>query len=225
MKLKQEYDSKVLTNIEKLLTGFHESLTKFDFPSTTSLSQEKISSVVLSVESCFKTEFAPILDLVLRLPTNYPRPSMNVSQGGWGSSKDSGEEKGKVVGKVISTQILTSIQMKSIVTSSTTTTKIYPNVEFNILKLQSNKGLNINEGGSGSSTAKPVTTFDPKDKGKGVHVEPTTEEKKKLREIKMEKLRQLNNIMSQIANDPPHPNKGDPNKVWCNEIIEGTTFN
>lgn len=53
-------------------------------------------------------------------------------------------------------------------------------------KIQSNKGLNISERDSGSSTVKHVTTVEPKDKGKGIHVEPTTEEKNKLQELEFE---------------------------------------
>lgn len=66
--------------------------------------------------------------------------------------------------------------MKAIMTTSTKTTT--SNVEVDMSKLQSKKALNISEGGSGSSTIKHVTTSDPKDNGKGVHVEPTIEEKK-----------------------------------------------
>ncbi|CAI9299141.1 unnamed protein product [Lactuca saligna] len=55
-----------------LLKGFHDRLSKFDIPSTTSPSQEQMSYVVSLVESCFKTQLAPILDLVLQLPTNFP---------------------------------------------------------------------------------------------------------------------------------------------------------
>ncbi|CAI9294224.1 unnamed protein product [Lactuca saligna] len=52
--------------------------------------------------SCFKTQLAPILDIVLRLPANAIRPSMLMSQGEdkGGSLKDGGGDKGKVVGKV-----------------------------------------------------------------------------------------------------------------------------
>lgn len=81
LKLKKESNDKVFTSIENSLTGFYEILSKFDFPSTNLISQEKISFVVLSMESCFKTELALILDLVLRLPKNAPCSSTNVSQG------------------------------------------------------------------------------------------------------------------------------------------------
>lgn len=88
-----------------------------------------------------------------------------------GSSKYGCEDKGKVAGKVFTTQIPISISVKPILTASTTT----PNIE---VELQSKKGLNINEGGSGSSTFKLVATLEPKGKGKGVHVEPFEEKKK-----------------------------------------------
>lgn len=107
---------------------------------------------------------------------------------------------------------------------TTSTTMSTPNVEVDLSKLQSEKGFNISEVGSRSSTAKPVTTSDPKDKGKGVHVEPTTEEKKKFQELEMERLRHLNNMMRLRVNDPPCLNKGDPNKVWCYETIESATY-
>lgn len=54
------------------------------------------------------------------------------------------------------------------------------NIEVDMSKIQSKKGRSVNEGGSGSSSHKPVTTSDPNEKGKYVHVEPTTEEKKNL---------------------------------------------
>lgn len=99
-KLKKESDGKVFTNTDNSLTSFHDRLLKFDIPSMTSISQEKISFMVSSVESYFKTQLALILVLVLRLPTNVPRPSMLVSQGGDkdGSSKDEGEDKGIFLG-------------------------------------------------------------------------------------------------------------------------------
>ena len=105
---------------------------------------------------------------------------MNVSQGGdkgYGSSSDGGEEIGKIFGQVFPNQIPTSLPMKSIMTTSTKNT--IPNVEFDMSKLQSKKGLNIIEKASGSSTAKPVATSDPKDKGKGVKVDTIQKENKK----------------------------------------------
>lgn len=72
---------KIFTNIDNSLTGFHDCLSKFDIPSTTLISLEQISYVVSSLESCFKTQLAPVLDLVLYLPTNASHPLMLVSQG------------------------------------------------------------------------------------------------------------------------------------------------
>lgn len=92
----------------KTLTSFQETLSKFDFTSKYSISQDHISSMVSYEESCFKTGFSHILDIVLCLPTNAPCPIMNVSQEekGVGSSKDSGEDKGKFMGKLISKFLL-----------------------------------------------------------------------------------------------------------------------
>lgn len=45
------------------------------------------------------------------------------------------------------------------------------------------KGRNINYDGSGSSMVKPVTTTELKNKGKGTHVEPSEEEKKRTQDI------------------------------------------
>ncbi|CAI9295040.1 unnamed protein product [Lactuca saligna] len=59
-----------------------------------SISQDSISSMVSNIETSIKAELAPILNLVLRLPTNAP-PSMHVSQGverGVSLSKRSGED-------------------------------------------------------------------------------------------------------------------------------------
>lgn len=70
--------------------------------------------MVTSVESCFKSELAPIIGLFLRLLTNAPR-SMNVSQGGIKgvcSSEVIDEDKGMVVGRVMSTQIPNLLPMK-----------------------------------------------------------------------------------------------------------------
>ena len=81
LKDKKEADGQVFTKIENTLFGFNERLSKFDFPST-SIYQEKLSPMILLVESCFKIVLFPILDLVPRLPTNAPRSSANVSLGG-----------------------------------------------------------------------------------------------------------------------------------------------
>lgn len=71
---------KFLSPLRKPLQVFTKS--DFDLPSKTAISSELLSSVVSLIGSCFKTELAPIVDLALRLPTNDPCPSANVSQGG-----------------------------------------------------------------------------------------------------------------------------------------------
>ena len=52
LKLKKEFDGKVFIATENSFTSFHYSLSKFNFLSTTSISQEQILHVVTSVESC-----------------------------------------------------------------------------------------------------------------------------------------------------------------------------
>lgn len=71
------------------------------------------------MESCFKTQLALILDLVLRLPTNALHPWILVSQGEYkgSSSKDGDEDKGKVDGKVFNTQIPIQILVKPVHTT------------------------------------------------------------------------------------------------------------
>lgn len=115
-----------------------------------------------SVESCFKSELAPIVDLGLRLPTNAPC-YVNVSQEGErgvGSSKISGDDKRKVVGRVISTQIPTTIQMKPVLSTSTTITTD-PNINVGLSKLQQKKGISIGKGGSSSIVIKTTSTVNP----------------------------------------------------------------
>lgn len=221
LKDKKEEDVKLFVSVEKSISGFLEALMKFYVPSTTWVSQEQLSSMLSFLESCFKTNLSPFLDLVMWLPTNSPR-SMNVSQGGERgvvASKDSREDKGKVFWKVISTQIPMFLPMKPIITTSSTTTPM-PNVKVDLFKLQHKKVIWIWEGGSISWAVKPITNTFPKDKGKRVHVEPLAKEKKRLQEIELERMRQLSNIMRQRIDDPLGLNKGDPNKVWNNEMIE-----
>lgn len=142
--MKKESDENVFRSINNSLTSFHDRLSKFDVQPTTSVSEEKHSKVVFSVETFFKNRHAPILDLVLRLPTNDPRLLMLMSQkeDKGGSSKDGEEEKGNVVGKVYTTQILTLILVKHVPTASTTTSS--QNVKVVVSKLPSKKGMNIN---------------------------------------------------------------------------------
>lgn len=79
------------------------------------------------------------------------------------SSKVGGNEKPNMVVKIFSKQIPTSIPIKPVQTMATTTTS-NSTVNVDMLKLESNKGWNINEGGSGSSTVKPTKTTGKKDK-------------------------------------------------------------
>lgn len=78
----------------------------------------------------------------------------------------------------------------------------------------------IKEGGS-SLIFKPIGVSS-KDKGKGL--EPTEEEKRKMKELQAAKLRQLNSFLRQRVNDPRGLNKGDANKLWNDETIELVTY-
>lgn len=49
MKLKTEADGKLFVNIEKSLIGFQDILSKFDFPSHTSLSQDFFNAFICKV--------------------------------------------------------------------------------------------------------------------------------------------------------------------------------
>lgn len=64
-----------------------------------------------------------------------------------------------------------------------------------------------------SGNIKTTSNVDFKDKGKSIQVEPSTEEKKRLHEIKVERKRPINNILSQSVNDLPGLNKGDPTRL------------
>lgn len=122
--------------------------------------------------------------------------------------------------RFISNQIMTTIQTKLVVTATTTDT----NINVNLSKLQQKKEISIGEGGSSPAIIKTTSIVDSKYKGKGVHVEPSAKEKKRLQELEMEKLRQLNRILMQMKDNPLGLNKGNPNKVWCCETIESSTF-
>lgn len=103
--------------------------------------------MILTIQSSFKTELGPILNLVLRLPTNAPRPTYVLQRGesAVGSSKGSVEDKGVVVGRFLSMQIPTSILMKPFDSSLTTTsTKTNPFKENVDLSKVQKKGISIN---------------------------------------------------------------------------------
>ncbi|CAH1412567.1 unnamed protein product [Lactuca virosa] len=107
-------------------------------------------STTIEVKSDQDCKRAPILELVLCLPINAPRAM-------------------QVIGKVISTKIHTSLPISLTTTSTTTTLR------------QSQKELFINEksGGSSSSSMLPPSKDDQGDKGKGIMVTPSEEERKK----------------------------------------------
>ncbi|CAI9270204.1 unnamed protein product [Lactuca saligna] len=81
LKLKKEANVKMFASIKTSLTGFQESLLKFELL-ITSIYEYQISSMVSSVESCLKSKLDLILDLVIVLATNTPCFSANVSQRG-----------------------------------------------------------------------------------------------------------------------------------------------
>lgn len=68
-----------------------------------------------------------------------------------------------------------------------------PHVEVDVSKLQMKKNLTINEGVS--SLIIKFVVISSKDKVKGL--EPTDEEKKKMKVLEIEKLRQINNFLRQ----------------------------
>lgn len=84
------------------------------------------------------------------------------------------------------------------------TTLSSPNVEVDFSKLRSKKSLTINEGCS-SSTFKP-TSIASKDKGKGL--ERTDSEKKRMKEMEIYKLKQLNSFLRKRDKDSPWMSKG-----------------
>ncbi|CAH1422833.1 unnamed protein product [Lactuca virosa] len=137
---------------------------------------------------------------------------------GVGSSKASSDDTGVVIGKIMSTQILTTIPMKLVIVSLTTTSTT---TSFDQSKDQST-GIPTTEcvGGLSSALVKITSNNDPKDKRKSIEFVMYNEEKKRLQAIKLEKHKQINSILRQRANDPPGLNKGYPNKHRCYETIE-----
>ncbi|CAI9263336.1 unnamed protein product [Lactuca saligna] len=80
-------------------------------------------------------------------------------------------------------------------------------------------------GGSGSSKVDddakpPPSTEEMKNKGKGVSLEPTVEEKNNVVEKEIEKQRKIQSILRQRANNPPGIDKGDTSKHFSYEYIE-----
>lgn len=121
LKVKTKKGEKMFEKVEVFLINFKETLSKVDLPCQSSISQESISAMVSSIESCFKEKLAPILNLVIRLPIN-ATCLVHVSQGGErgvGSSRGLVNEIWVIVGRVLSTQILIYIPMKPVVLNST----------------------------------------------------------------------------------------------------------
>lgn len=79
------------------------------------------------------------------------------------------------------------VLQKAIMSTLTTTTT--SNVEVDVLNLQLKKGMNIREEGTCSTTTKPIATHGRKDKEKDVGVEQKLEDKKKLQELEMERMK------------------------------------
>lgn len=82
------------------------------------------------------------------------------------------------------------------------------------------KRIFIGKGGLSSDIVKTTSSVDFKSKGKGIHVEPSTKEKKRQQEMEIKRQRQVSSIMNQRVNDPSSLNKGDLNKTSCYESIE-----
>lgn len=97
---------------------------------------------------------------------------------------------------------------------TTITTSLVVTIEVDMSKLQSKKSLSINEGWS--STVKP-TTIANKVKGNGVKL--YDKEKKRLKELAIDKLKQLNNFLRKRENDPL-----GMNKTWNYETIKIMAF-
>ena len=74
-------------------------------------------------------------------------------------------------------------------------------------------------GGFYSSSMKPPSKDSQGDKGKGVLVTPSNDEKKKQHALEIERQRQVNSILRR-KNGPPGLSKGNPSKHWCFETIE-----
>lgn len=109
---------------------------------------------------------------------------VGIIMGGSGGSLKSDTDE-KVVGKVITTQLHTSLpKVSSTVTSATTTRRPLT------------KGIVIGSGVVRSSLSKPPTsTKEMKNKGKGIYIEPTAEEKKVVVEKELEKQRKNKSIL------------------------------
>ncbi|KAL7617007.1 hypothetical protein Lser_V15G03290 [Lactuca serriola] len=170
----------------------------------TILTPEFLTLKVNTLEQDIQKALALITNFTSLLPKNAP-PAFTGVQGG--EIKGSKVEDAKTVGKIHSTQLKTTLPIltKSIPSTIVTTKPIL-------------KGIVIGSSEGGSSSAKPQTVV--AGKGKEVLIEKSKEEKKAEAEAEMEKLRQVQSIMRQRANDPPTMNKGDPAKLYSYETIE-----
>ncbi|CAH1422454.1 unnamed protein product [Lactuca virosa] len=71
--IKSEKDSQTFANLEEFMSSIKESISKVNVSPQSNVSQESISQLISKIETNIKTELAPILELVLRLPTNVHR--------------------------------------------------------------------------------------------------------------------------------------------------------
>lgn len=82
------------------------------------------------------------------------------------------------------------------------------------------KGIVIGSSAGGLSSKPPLSKEELENKGKGIKIDPSEEDKKKALEKEMEKQRQINSILRQRHADPTGLEKGDPTKKYCYETIE-----
>ncbi|CAI9281696.1 unnamed protein product [Lactuca saligna] len=182
LEAKSEKDSKVFAKLEEFLSSIKESISKVDVSTQSTVSQETTSLLISKIETNIKTDLAPILELVLLFPMNAPRVVQVLEGGdkgcgGIGSLKDS--EKGAVVGRVMSTQLPTSHPISLSTTSKTTTTR----------PITKRIVLNESVGGISSRFVPPTSKANQGNKGKGIVVTLSEEEKKKQQALEIEKQR------------------------------------
>ncbi|CAI9270136.1 unnamed protein product [Lactuca saligna] len=184
-------DSKSFMEVTTLL---NELKTLISEPSSSPLiTTEFLSQKFLLFESILHKQLAPLSQIINLLPSNAPPVVTGVQ----------GEEKKFHVTKVVSTQIPTQIVSKVYTTEAIkTTTRPF----LNGIAI----GLSI-DGGS-SSSSKPNPSEDD-GKGKGILVEKSKEERKLEIETKMDKQRQIQNILRLRENDPAGMEKRDPKKL------------
>lgn len=71
----------MFVKLEEFLSSIKQSILKVDRSTQSSVSQESISQLISTIETNIKVDLAPILDLILILPTNVPH-ILQVSQAG-----------------------------------------------------------------------------------------------------------------------------------------------